>query len=108
MNVGKLKEKLLQRQKELQEHSLKSKETRAPVELDQTRMGRLSRQDALLQQSMAEATERKREAELQRIEAALKRAETEDFGFCTICDEKIAPARLENDPSVSTCIDCAK
>ena len=56
MDKDKLKNILLQRQTELQEHSLKSRETRAPVELDQTRMGRLSRQDALLQQSMAEAT----------------------------------------------------
>ena len=108
MDTEKLKNKLLARQKELLEHSLRSKETRAPVELDQTRMGRLSRQDALLQQSMAEATERKRTAELQRIEAALKRVESEDFGYCVICDEEIASGRIENDPAVSTCIKCAK
>ncbi len=108
MDIEKLKQTLLQRQKELQDHSKKSKETRAPVELDQTRMGRLSRQDALLQQSMAEATERKREAELIRIKAALQRIETDDFGFCALCDEEISPARMNNDPAVSTCIKCAK
>ena len=108
MNTEDLKNKLLQRQKELLDHSVKSKETREPVELDQTRMGRLSRQDALMQQSMAEATERKRELELQRIEAALKRVDTDDFGYCAVCDEEISEARLYNDPAVSTCINCAK
>ena len=108
MNTEELKNKLLQRQKELQDHSLKSKETRAPVELDQTRMGRLSRQDALMQQSMAEVTDRKRELELMRLKAALKRIDTEDFGYCAICDEEISTARINNDPAVSTCINCAK
>lgn len=108
MNTEELKNKLLERQKELQDHSVKSKESRAPVELDQTRMGRLSRQDALMQQSMAEATERKREVELVRIKTALARIDTEDFGYCALCDEAISDARLNNDPAVSTCINCAK
>ena len=108
MNTKELKEKLLARQQELREHSEKSKQTRAPVELDQTRMGRLSRQDALMQQSMAEATERKREAELVKIKSALDRINTEDYGFCIVCDERISEARLQNDPAVSTCIKCAK
>ncbi len=100
--------KLRQRKEELETHSKKSKGTREPVELDQTRIGRLSRQDALMQQAMAEATERQRKIEIQRIEAALKRIESGDFGYCATCDEEIAAARLENDPSVPTCIKCAE
>ena len=102
------KTQLLQRKKELEEHSAKSKDTRQPVELDQTVQGRLSRQDAMMQQSMALATERKRAEEIARINAALQRIENDDFGYCVTCDEEISEARLNNDPAVPTCINCAK
>jgi DnaK suppressor protein len=77
------------------------------VELDQTRQGRLSRMDALQGQAMAQETERRRQAELKRIEAALARIKSGDFGYCLSCDEEIAAKRLEFDPSVSLCVDCA-
>lgn len=80
---------------------------REDVTLDQTRVGRLSRMDALQMQAMAQATERRRQQEVQRLEAALKRLETEEFGYCKMCGELIARKRLESDPSVSTCIKCA-
>ena len=108
MNTDYFKTTLLQRKKELEEHSAKTKETRAPVELDQTVQGRLSRQDAMMQQSMALATDRKRSEEIQRIDAALERLETDNFGYCVTCDEEISKARLTNDPAVPTCINCAK
>lgn len=108
MKIDQYKQQLLQRKKELEEHSEKSKETRAPVELDQTVQGRLSRQDAMMQQSMALATERKRGEEITRIKAALQRIESDDFGYCVTCDEEISEARLQNDPAVPTCIKCAK
>ncbi len=102
------KNKLLERKAELENHSAQSRESREPVELDQTKMGRLSRQDALMQQSMAEATQRNRNLEIHKIEAALKRIESGNFGFCAACDEEIAKARLQNDPAVPTCIACAQ
>lgn len=107
MDISTCKTRLLQRKAELEEHSKKSQETRKPVELDQTRQGRLSRQDALMQQAMAEATERSRGLEIRKIEAALARMESGDFGYCVVCDEEIAQARLTNDPAVATCIKCA-
>ena len=108
MKTDKYKAQLLQRKKQLEDHSAKTKETRAPVELDQTVQGRLSRQDAMMQQSMAMATDRKRLEEIQRINAALLRIKKNDFGYCVACDEEIASARLNNDPAVPTCITCAK
>ncbi len=108
MNTELFKKQLSQRKEELEEHSKKSAETRAPVELDPNVQGRISRQDALMQQAMAEATERKRFEEIQRINAALLRIESNDFGFCVTCDEEISEPRLNNDPAVPTCINCAK
>lgn len=78
-----------------------------PVELDQTSVGRLSRMDALQQQAMALETERRRAAERLRIEAALQRIESGDYGNCVSCDEEITEKRLALDPAVPTCIRCA-
>lgn len=84
-----------------------SVESRGPVELDQTSVGRLSRMDAIQQQAMALATERRRAGSLQRIEAALSRMDTGEFGWCSKCGEAIAPGRLALDPSTPNCIACA-
>jgi DnaK suppressor protein len=80
---------------------------RRPVELDQTSVGRLSRMDAMQMQAMAQATERRRVQEIARIEAALKRIDDGDYGWCVACGEEIAPRRLAADPTVPTCIRCA-
>lgn len=80
---------------------------RAPVELDQQAVGRLSRMDALQVQAMAEAEEARRRRRIEALRAALKRIEDGTFGECLACGEEIAPARLEADPALTTCIDCA-
>lgn len=78
-----------------------------PVELDQTRVGRLSRMDALQSQAMAQETERRRQQELARIDEALKRLADGEYGNCLECGEPIARKRLAFDPSAALCIDCA-
>jgi DnaK suppressor protein len=58
-----------------------------PVELDQTKVGRLSRMDALQQQAMSRATIQRAELELQRITAALNRLNSSGYGYCLRCGE---------------------
>ncbi|MCS5608265.1 MAG: TraR/DksA C4-type zinc finger protein [Alphaproteobacteria bacterium] len=99
--------RLLNRRAELRTLLDSTQDSREPVELDQSKVGRLSRMDALQGQTMALESERRRTAELQRIEAALKRLDGGDYGYCIKCDEEIAPARLDLDPAVATCIRCA-
>ncbi len=77
------------------------------VELDQSRVGRLSRMDAMQQQAMARATNQRSAVELQRIEAALVRIRTGDYGYCLKCGEDIPEKRLKFDPGVLNCISCA-
>lgn len=77
------------------------------VELDQTRVGRLSRMDAMQAQAMSVETGRRRRLKLLQIDAALKRIENDDFGYCQECGEDIAAARMEIDPTVVLCIACA-
>lgn len=87
--------------------SAAGKSERDPVELDQQSVGRLSRMDALQVQAMAQEIERRRQSRIQILTAALKRIEDDDFGFCVACGEDIAPARLDLDPAIPTCINCA-
>jgi len=107
-HIKKFKVPLEQLRDELCELSSIAADSRKPVELDQTSVGRLSRMDALQGQAMQLETERRREIEKTKIHAALARIETGDFGYCTICDEDIALKRLEHDPSVPNCIDCQR
>ena len=82
-------------------------EGREPVTLQQDSVGRLSRMDAMQQQAMAKAEERRRHAERARIKAALVRLDEGEWGYCAKCGEDIAEGRLTNDPSVARCVGCA-
>ena len=98
---------LLERRDELLSLAQTGREAAGTVELDQSKVGRLSRMDALQAQAISQERERRRELELQRIEAALQRIDRDDFGYCQECDEPIAEARLRFDPAVTLCIQCA-
>jgi len=98
---------LIARAAQLDEEDRANEESREPVTLQQDSVGRLSRMDAMQQQAMAQATERRRQAERSRIKSALERIEDGEWGYCATCGEDIAPKRLEHDPSVATCVKCA-
>ncbi len=102
------KNMLLSELQDITNISLKTVKDRAPVELDQQAIGRLSRMDAMQQQSMDTAKEARRIGRLRLIEAALRRLEEGDYGYCLNCDESISDGRLKLDPTFSLCIDCAK
>jgi len=78
-----------------------------PVELDQSRVGRLSRMDAMQAQAMSMETRRRREVQLTRIETALQRIAAGEFGDCVRCGERIGGKRLDFDPAALLCIECA-
>ncbi|MBC2776462.1 TraR/DksA family transcriptional regulator [Parasphingopyxis marina] len=82
-------------------------EWRKPVELDQQSVGRLSRMDAMQQQAMADAEARRRKSDIARIDAALKRLDDGEYGWCLGCGEAIAEKRLEIDPMATQCVGCA-
>ena len=99
--------RLLKRQKELKTLSRDTAESREPVVLDQQSVGRLSRIDAIQMQVIAQATQRRRELELLRIESTLNRLKYGVFGQCASCGYKISAARLEHDPTALKCVYCA-
>lgn len=81
---------------------------RNTVELDQTKVGRLSRMDALQAQAMNNAIASRRRSILKKVEAALSRLNEDEFGYCIRCGEEIELKRLDLDPAVSQCANCAK
>lgn len=101
------KKLLLDRREEITKTLASQVESAKPVTLDQSSVGRISRGDALQQQALALAMKQRTQQELQRIESALRRIESGNFGVCITCEEPIALKRLELDPSVLTCVTCA-
>ena len=102
-----MKRKLIEIREQLERLATTGDASAAVVELDQSRVGRLSRMDAMQAQAMAQASGQRREKMLRDISAALKRIDEGDFGICENCDEPINPKRLEVDPTARLCIDCA-
>ena len=99
--------KLLALRAELEAVADSGEEASSVVELDQTKVGRLSRMDAMQAQAMAQASKERREQTLRQIDAALTRLDNGDYGHCQQCDEEINPKRLEFDPTTLLCIECA-
>lgn len=83
-------------------------ESSARVELDQSRLGRLSRMDALQDQQISLDKQRRRQHYLRAVEGALRRLENGQFGHCFLCGEPISPERLHFDPTLTRCIDCTE
>lgn len=106
-HIEKAKARLSNLRAELENLSAASQDMRAPVELDQNSVGRLSRMDAMQQQAMAQATERKRAHDLVRIETAERRIEENEYGYCEECGKEIPDGRLAIDPMAVCCVGCA-
>ncbi len=83
-------------------------EDSSTVELDQARTGRLSRMDAMQQQAMVKASIERAQYRVKLLQAALRRIKENRYGLCVTCEEPINPKRLEIDPAILYCIDCAQ
>ncbi len=99
--------RLLALRAELESIAATGDDSAAVVELDQSKVGRLSRMDALQAQAMAQASSTRRQATLTKITVALQRIDDGDYGFCRSCEAAINPKRLEFDPTAIHCIECA-
>jgi DnaK suppressor protein len=100
------REQLLKLRESLESAAEAGDASAAIVELDQSKVGRLSRMDAMQAQAMAQASNERRAMMLRNIEAALRRLDDGGYGRCRDCEEPINPKRLEFDPTALRCIDC--
>jgi len=108
MDTDIFKTRLLQLRAEMEAALAAGADAGAPVELDQTTQGRLSRMDAMQQQQMSLAATRRRQDKIRAIDAALTRIAEGDFGYCASCGEEIGDKRLELDPTIQICVECAR
>ena len=102
------RDRLVALQAELEERAEHNSDALGTVELDQNRLGRLSRMDALQGQQMAHEAERRRLLKLQQIDGALRRLDQGDFGLCYVCGDDIAQERLRFDPTLTRCVNCSE
>ena len=107
LDLDDYRRRLIALRDELESIAEAGNEAASTVELDQTRVGRLSRMDAMRAQAMSVEARRRRESNLRRIAAALRRIDNADFGYCAGCDEPIDPRRLAIDPAATHCVACA-
>ena len=107
LDADRFRARLLELRSELESVAAAGEESAAVVELDQTKVGRLSRMDAMQAQAMAQTSSQRRENTLRQIAAALQRLDHDEYGFCAECGNDINPKRLEFDPTAMLCIECA-
>ncbi len=70
-------------------------------------IGRISRMDAINNKSVAEAALRTSRHKLEKLNFALSKIDSADFGTCSRCKQPIPPARLMYLPESTRCVNCA-
>ncbi len=84
---------------------LELEELTKPIPLDAS-IGRISRMDAINNKTINEASLRDKKKVFQRLERALERSGSKDFGICQKCGKEIPFGRLEYMPHTTRCVNC--
>ena len=82
------------------------KESSKPVKPENS-LGRLTRMDAIGAQKINEAALERTKLRVQKLHAALKRIDDDEFGICLSCGDEISKKRLEAIPESTICIECS-
>ena len=104
---ARLRARLEHRRNELRESIDAGEKADVPIAPDSS-LGRLTRVDALQGQQMAAALIQRNREELSRVDRALSRMSSGDYGTCARCGEEIAEARLNAAPDALLCLACAE
>ncbi len=104
--IDALHDQLEVKKRELEAQLTNTDDATKPVTLDQQSVGRVSRIDAIQQQQMALANRQLATQLAKRIELALQRIDSGEYGFCLQCAEPIAFARLQAQPFAGLCLEC--
>lgn len=103
--VEELRAALLGLREELERLLDTTREGTRPVDLDEP-IGRLTRMDAIQQQSMSAANRREHDLRLRLVRQALDAMERERYGLCLKCEDPIGYPRLSARPESPFCLDC--
>jgi DnaK suppressor protein len=103
--VAELRADLEQLVDELRAQVEDSREGAKPVDLEEP-IGRVSRIDAIQQQSMIQANRRAAQQRLAQARSALNRIDEDEYGECVSCGDSVAFARLKARPETPFCVVC--
>ena len=103
--IMELKEDLLSMRDEIRRFLGLTLEGARPVDLDEP-IGRLTRMDAMQQQSLTRASRQGLEVRLRQVKAALEAMRGDEYGFCRRCGEPTGFRRLKVRPEAPFCISC--
>ncbi len=103
--VGELRGHLQELQHALQGALGAAAERARAVDIDEP-IGRVSRMDAIGQQTLAQASRRSLEQRLRLIAGALARVRAGEYGVCAGCEEPIGYRRLLARPETRYCLAC--
>lgn len=101
-----LREELERELVRLRRSMVVSEETKGPVALDQTAVGRLSRMDAMQSQAMQKELHERELGRLGSLQSALRRMDEGSFGLCETCAAEIPFGRLLVIPEARVCAGC--
>jgi DnaK suppressor protein len=82
-----------------------TREGTRPVALDEP-IGRLTRMDAIQQQSVSKANRAQADLRLRQVKQALDLVSRGDYGLCRRCEDPIGFARLSARPESPYCLAC--
>lgn len=99
--------KIILRTKEEILHEISELELKTVPIAPDCSLGRLTRLDAMQEKSINEAVLEKAKIRLKKISYVLTKIDTDDYGFCSICEEEIPYGRLCIVPESSICVSCA-
>ena len=103
--IQELKRALLALRGELERLLDATREGTKPVDLDEP-IGRLTRMDAIQQQSMTTANRRSHDIRLRQVIQALSALERDEYGLCRRCKDPIGYPRLKARPEALLCLSC--
>ncbi len=103
--VEELQRQLMRLRLDLGEQLRATKEGAKPVALDEP-IGRLTRMDAIQQQSMSKANRRQIDLRLRQVEQAISLHAQGEYGLCRRCEDPIGYARLSARPESPYCLSC--
>ena len=102
-----IQQKIEQEIKKTEKLILEYRDMTQPVEPD-CAIGRISRMDAINNQSVTQASLRQAEDKLKKLNIVLSKIGEKDFGLCLKCRQSIPLARILFRPESMYCVHCAK
>ncbi len=103
---ARLKAKIVADLGELSKEIASLKKQTKPIPPDNA-IGRLTRMEAIQAKSVAEAVLNTAQIRQSKLESALGRIDSDDYGICIDCGEEIPLKRLELMPESLKCVHCA-